>query len=146
MPACPNAARLEDISMSANVLAFQAVEESLIRFEICDGMRRVSCAVSNDALDTASGMTDPCTAASRRRSFERFRTLVHAAALLRLEAQLPGSVDPIIVTDADLRSVPPQVGTPRFGTSGKRPALPIAFEPAPGAEVALTVAAFSLES
>jgi Protein of unknown function (DUF1488) len=118
-----------------------ALDGSLIRFEIRDGMRRISCAVSNDALDAASGLTGACTPAARRRSFERFRTLIHAAALLRLEAQPLGSIDPIILTDGDLRSVPPQVGTPRFGSSGHTPTPPIAFDIAPHPDAFVTDAA-----
>jgi hypothetical protein len=36
---------------------------SLIRFEIREGMRRISCVVSNEALDPASGLTDAGTPA-----------------------------------------------------------------------------------
>ena len=109
-----------------------ALEGNLIRFEIRDGMRRISCAVSNDALEAASGLTDTCTPAARRKSFDRFRTVIHAAALLKLKAQRVGRSGLIIVTGRDLRRVPPQVGAPKFGSSGDRPTLPIAFEVAPG--------------
>ena len=111
-----------------------AVNGSVIRFEIRDGIRRISCAVSNEALDGASGLTDACTPAGRRKSFERFRTLIHAAALLRLEEQPLGS-DPIILTGRDLRRVPPQVGTPTSGSFKNKPTLPIAFEVASRGDV-----------
>ncbi len=92
-------------------------EASCVRFEIRDGSRRVSCAVSDEALDAVSGLTEASTPGLRRRSFDRFRTLIHAAALLRLETRLPGCIDPIVVTIRDLQRVPPQTGTPKFGTS-----------------------------
>jgi hypothetical protein len=59
----------------------------------------------------------------RRRSFDRFRTLIHAAASARLAA-LPGFVGPIVLTSGDLRSVSSERGAPVFGNSGRPPARP----------------------
>jgi len=53
-----------------------AAEGTVIRFEIRDGIHRISCAVLYDALEAVSGLTVPSTVALRQRSFDRFRTLV----------------------------------------------------------------------
>jgi hypothetical protein len=98
--------------------------DDTIRFEIRDGMRRVSFVVSNEALQAAAGLPDPSSAMLRRRSFDRFRTLIHAAATRRLAALPAGAVGPIVLTGRDLRSVPPERGAPRFGSSGRAPARP----------------------
>ena len=92
---------------------------NFIRFEIRDGIRRIGCAVSDEALDAVSGLTELSTPVLRRRSFDRFRTLIHAAAMLRLRALPPGSVGPIILTRQDLRRVPPETGTPAFGSAAR---------------------------
>ncbi len=95
-------------------------EKNLVHFEVRDGMRRISCAISNDTLDAAVGLKDVGTPADRRRSFERFRSMIHVAALLRWKAQPLGSVAPVILTDRDLCDVPPKIGNPRFGSLGAR--------------------------
>ena len=56
------------------------VKDDAIRFEIRDGMRRVSCVVLNEALEAAAGLPQLSAPMLRRRSFDRFRTLIHAAA------------------------------------------------------------------
>jgi hypothetical protein len=103
--------------------------DDMIRFEIRDGMRRVSFVVSNEALEAASGLPGLSSAMLRRRSFDRFRTLIHAAAARRLAALPLGFVSPIVLTGRDLRSVPPERGAPAFGSSGRAPARPTADEP-----------------
>jgi hypothetical protein len=95
-------------------------ETSVIRFEIRIGNDLVVCGVTDEALDAASGLTDPSTPAIRRRSFDRFRTLIHQAAKMRFQTQPPGRVGPILLTSADLRRVPPQTGYPNFGTAGRQ--------------------------
>jgi hypothetical protein len=97
-------------------------EGDAIRFEIQDRMRRVSCVVSNEALEAAAGLPERSSTMLRRRSFDRFRTLIHAAAGLRLAAQPPGFVGPIVLSSRDLRAVPPERGMPAFGSSGSAPA------------------------
>ena len=99
-------------------------EDEGIRFEIQDRMRRVSCAVSNEALEAVAGLPELSSPMLRHRSFDRFRTLIHAAAGLRLAALPPGFVGPIVLTSRDLRAVPPQKGAPAFGSSASRPARP----------------------
>ena len=101
-----------------------AAGDTVIRFEVRAGMRRVSCAVSHEALDAASALDADGTPATRRRSFERFRTVINAAALMRLDALQPGDAALIVLSGRDLRDVPEQTGVPRFGTSGNRPAPP----------------------
>ena len=63
-----------------------------IQFEVRDGMRRVMCHVSEEALEAASGLSAPSTTALRRRSFDRFRGLIDAAAKLKLKTLTPGWV------------------------------------------------------
>ena len=107
------------------------LEEDAIRFEIRDGIRRVSCMVLNEALEAAAGLPQFSAPMLRRRSFDRFRTLIHAAAGARLAA-LPGFVGPIVLTSGDLRSVPYERGAPVFGSSGRAPPRP-AHDGGPGA-------------
>jgi Protein of unknown function (DUF1488) len=94
-----------------------ARDAGFTRFEVRDGMRRVGCNVSDEALEAVSGLTGPSTPALRRRSFDRFRTLINAAAVLRLSTLPLGFVGPIVLTSADLRHVPPVTGEPLFGSS-----------------------------
>jgi hypothetical protein len=81
------------------------LNDDTILFEIRDGTRRVSCVVSNEALEAAAGLPELSAPMLRGRSFDRFRTLIHAAADARLAA-LPGLVGPIVLTSRDLQSVP----------------------------------------
>ena len=90
-------------------------------FEIRDGIRRISCAVSDEALEAVSGLTTPSTVMLRRRSFDRFRTLINVAAELKLRTLPLGSIGPIVLTRNDLRRVPPVTGVPSFGSSAKLP-------------------------
>jgi hypothetical protein len=103
--------------------------DDVIRFEIRDGIRRVSFVVSNEALEAASGLPGLSSAMLRRRSFDRFRTLIHAAAARRLASLPLGFVSPVVLTGRDLRAVPTERGTPAFGSSGRTPARPAADEP-----------------
>ncbi len=88
-----------------------------IRFEVRDGIRRVTCTVLDEALDAVSGLALPSTPMLRRRAFDRFRTLINAAATLKL-AGLPASAS-IELTHDDLRRVPVAAGAPAFGTAGR---------------------------
>lgn len=93
--------------------------EQLIRFEIREGSRRLSFAVTDEALETASGLNSPSTSIMRQRSFDRFRVLINAAANRKLSRLPPGSIDPIILTSADLRCVAPERGEPAFGSPAR---------------------------
>ena len=106
--------------MSRKSDAASALDAKVTRFEIRDGIRRISCSVADDALEAASGLTVPSTLVLRRRSFDRFRTLIDAAAQLKLRALPSGSAGPILVTREDLQSVPPQTGEPPYGSSSGR--------------------------
>jgi hypothetical protein len=106
--------------MSRKSDAASALDASVIRFEIRDGIRRISCAIADDALEAASGLTVPSTLVLRRRSFDRFRTLIDAAAQLKSRSLPPGSAGPILLTREDLQSVPPQHGEPPYGSSSGR--------------------------
>ncbi len=94
-----------------------AVAPSFIQFEVRDGIRRVMCNVSEEALDAVSGLAAPSSIALRRRSFDRFRGLIDAAAKLKLKTLSPGWVGPLTLSSGDLRSVPPVSGVPAFGSS-----------------------------
>jgi hypothetical protein len=79
-------------------------------------MRRIECNVSDDVLEAAVGLPDGCTPALRRRSFDRFRVLIDAAAKLKL-GMLPADFSgPVALSSLDLRAVPPASGTPVFGS------------------------------
>ena len=87
-----------------------------IRFEVRAGMRRISCDVSDEALEAAAGLTGPTTTMVRRKSFDRFRTLIDAAARLKLDGLPPEFAGPLILSAGDLRRVPPAAGMPAFGS------------------------------
>ncbi len=89
------------------------------RFQVRVGMRRVECAVLDEALEAASGLTAPSSVVLRRKSFDRFRTLINAAAELKSSRLPPGFTGRIVLTSEDLRRVPPQVGVPAFGSSAR---------------------------
>jgi Protein of unknown function (DUF1488) len=91
-------------------------EAEFIRFEIRSGTRKVSCSISDDALEAASGLTPPSTVTLRRRSFDRFRTLINQAATLKLADRPAGCDDPMMLTRDDLRRVPAMNGEPVYGS------------------------------
>lgn len=105
--------------MSRTPDAASALERNPIHFEVRDGIRRVGCDVSDEALEAVSGLAVPSTAASRRKSFDRFRTLIHAAAKLKLQTLPPGFAGPVVLSSGDLRRVPPEAGTPAFGAAAR---------------------------
>ena len=89
------------------------------RFEVRDGMRRISCTVSDEALEAVSGLPTPSSAALRRKSFDRFRTLINAAATLKLVGLPPGFAGPLALDGTDLRRVPAEKGVPVYGSSAR---------------------------
>ena len=100
--------------------ATQTLDETMsdsIQFEVRDGIKRVTFSVLGEALDAASGLVAPSTEALRRRSFDRFRSLIDAAAKLKLRTLPPEAVGPLTLSSRDLRNVPPLSGTPAFGSS-----------------------------
>ncbi len=94
------------------------------RFQVRVGMRRVDCAILDEALDAASGLTPPSSAVLRRKSFDRFRTLINAAAELKLNTLPAGFIGRIVLTTEDLRGVSPEPGVPSFGTSSRAMSRP----------------------
>ncbi len=115
--------------------AAPTIENNFIRFEIRDGSRRIGCAVSDEALDPVSGLISPSTPLMRRKSFDRFRTLINGAAMLKLRSLPSGPVGPIVLTKRDLRGVPPEARTPPFGSCGRgmsRTAVPGGVPASPG--------------
>ena len=105
--------------MTATPSIAATLDGGLIRFEVRDGIRRISCSVSDEALEAASGLTIPSTTGLRRKSFDRFRTLIEAAARLKLTTLPPGFAGPVALSSKDLRCVPPVVGVPPFGGTGR---------------------------
>lgn len=92
---------------------------SHIGFEILVGTRRISCAVSNEALEAAAGLALPSTSVARRRSFDRFRTLIHSAATLKFSDSTKKVGDCVMLQSEDLRRVPLEKGVPVFGTTAR---------------------------
>ena len=71
-------------------------------------------------MEAVSGLAAPSTTVMRRKSFDRFRTLIDAAAKLKLKNMPLGSIGTLTLTSDDLRSVPHEIGVPTFGSSPKR--------------------------
>jgi Protein of unknown function (DUF1488) len=103
--------------MTRTSRAGPALAAGYMQFEVRDGIRRITCSISEEALEAASGLAVPSTIALRRRSFDRFRTLIDAAAKLKLKTLPPGFSGAVTLTSRDLRSVPPELGVPSYGTS-----------------------------
>ena len=112
--------------MTRSASAVAAADGNVTRFEFRDGHRRISATVLDDALEAASGLTAPSSAASRRTSFDRFRTLIDAAAKLKLSTLPSGSTGPVVLTRDDLRRVPPQPGLPSYGSPVRSAARSVA--------------------
>ncbi len=74
-----------------------------IKFEVMSGSRRVHCSISNETMDRALCLPPPMTPALRGRSFYRFRSLIHDAALLKLKDLPEGCSDTIELTPRDQR-------------------------------------------
>lgn len=103
--------------MTSPQLAPNLSNASHIGFEILVGTRRISCGVSNEALEAAAGLALPSTSVARRRSFDRFRTLIHSAAKLKFSDSIEKMDDYVLVQSDDLRRVPLEKGVPVFGTT-----------------------------
>lgn len=87
-----------------------------IRFEIQAGQGRVNCDVADEALEGVSRLTTPSTPTARRQAFQRFRTLIHAAAEMKLATMPPGFTGPLLLSSGDLRRVTTDRGAPAYGT------------------------------
>jgi hypothetical protein len=107
--------------MSSTSNTAPPLDGNLIRFEIRDGSRRINCTISNEALETVAGLSVPSTEMLRRRSFDRFRTLINLAAEMTLRTLPLGSAGPINLTSEDLRRVPKETDAPPFGSPVKSP-------------------------
>jgi len=91
-----------------------------IPFEVRNGIHRVNCTVSQEALEAVGNLSVPSTSALRQKSFARFRTLIHSAAKMRLALLPANSTSLIALSTEDLRRVPPEKGVPRFGSFQSR--------------------------
>lgn len=96
-----------------------ASDHRFMQFEIRDGARRIVCSISDEALEAASGLAPPSTAVLRRKSFDRYRTLIDAAAKLKLKTLPAAFVGPVVLSSADLRRVRPNAGVPEFGSAAR---------------------------
>ncbi len=92
-------------------------ELPLVRFDVRDRTRRIVCAVSDEALEAVSDLPAPCTDLMRRRSFDRFRSLIDTAAKLKLSAMPSDFPGPMLLSSDDLRRVPAEQGVPAFGSN-----------------------------
>lgn len=88
-----------------------------IRFEVIVGTRRVSCEVSDAALEAAAGLVTPSTSTARRRSFDRFRTLINKAAQMKVARTGTQDNALVMLESEDLRHVPLTKGIPLFGSA-----------------------------
>jgi hypothetical protein len=102
--------------MTAPSRTGSALDASFICFEVRDGIRRIACNVSQEALEAVSGLRVPSTTALRRRSFDRGRTLIDAAARQKLRTLPPEFIGPVTLSSRDLQCVPPEAGVPPFGS------------------------------
>lgn len=82
----------------------------LTRFEVRDGIRRVPCTLSDEALSAFAGLAPGVPTALRRRAFDRFRSQIDAAARLKLGGLPPGFAGPLAVDSDDLRRAPREPG------------------------------------
>ena len=92
-------------------------DAGVVRFEVRHGMRRIGCTISDEALEAASGLAVPSTTGMRRQSFDRFRTVIHAAALRKLGTLPADFAGPLALSGDDLRGAVAGVGDPLFGSS-----------------------------
>ncbi len=95
-----------------------------LTFEVRNGVSRVRVGVMDAALDAVSSLATPSTRALRQRSFDRFRTLINEAARMKLATLPAGFHGTIMLTKDDLRRVPPQFGTPLFGSVARETTRP----------------------
>ncbi len=91
-----------------------------ICFQVRHHTHKIACTVSAEALEDASGLPPASSEQMHRRSFDRFRTLIEAAAQHRLAALPPSFCGPITLTVQDLRRVPHVVGMPSYAQLPRR--------------------------
>ena len=106
--------------MRAMAIAASADEAGYTPFEVRSGNRRVRCLVADTTLDAASGLSELPTLTLRRRSFEKFRTLIQATAQ-RMLGELPvGFIGSLVISGEDMRQTTPEQGMAVFGDAGRR--------------------------
>jgi hypothetical protein len=103
--------------MTKPASATPAINDGFTRFQVRVGVRLISCDVSDEALEAVSGPALPSTSLTRRRSFDRFRTLIDAAAKLKLKDLSAGFGGPLVLSSRDLRRVPSETGVPSYGSA-----------------------------
>ena len=103
--------------MTKPASAALTLNEGFTRFQVRAGIRLISCDVADEALEAVSSLALPSTSCARRKSFDRFRTLIDAAAKLKLKDLPPSFGGPLLLSSRDLRRVPPETGVPSYGTA-----------------------------
>jgi hypothetical protein len=83
-------------------------------------MRRVGCNISDEALEAVGGLPAGSTPALRRRSFDRFRMEIDAAAKLKL-GMLPADFSgTLALSSQDLGAVPTALDVSPYGSLSGR--------------------------
>jgi len=103
--------------MTKPAYATRIRDEGFTQFQVRAGIRLISCAVADEALEAVAGLALPSTSLTRRKSFDRFRTLIDAAAKLKLEDFSEGFGGPLVLSSGDLRRVPAKSGVPSYGSA-----------------------------
>ena len=93
-----------------------------IKFQVRHFTQKIVCTVSAEALEEASGLPPQSSEQLHRRSFDRFRTLIEAAAQQKLAGLPPEFCGPITLASKDLRRVPHVVGMPPYAQTPRRAA------------------------
>lgn len=104
--------------MTKPISAALTLNEGFTRFQVRAGIRLISCDVADEALEAVSSLALPSTSSTRRKSFDRFRTLIDAAAKLKLKDLPPGFGGPLALSSEDLFRVPPPPRTSAYGSAG----------------------------
>ncbi|WP_428375648.1 DUF1488 family protein [Lichenicoccus sp.] len=96
------------------------LDPELVWFQVRNGIHLITCNVSDEALEAVACLDAASSMSLRRRSFDRFRMLIEAAAKLKL-ATMPADFDGrLVLSSRDLRLVPPVAGVPVYGSLGRR--------------------------
>ena len=105
--------------MAARTVA-APLDPELVWFQVRNGIHLITCNVSDEALEAVACLDSASSMSLRRRSFDRFRMLIEAAAKLKL-ATLPAEYSGrLVLSSRDLRMVPPVAGVPAYGSLGRR--------------------------
>ncbi|TLU73501.1 DUF1488 family protein [Lichenicoccus roseus] len=96
------------------------LDPDLVWFQVRNGIHLITCNVSDEALEAVSSLEAESSMSLRRRSFDRFRMLIEAAARLKLTSMPADFSGRLVLSSRDLRLVPPAAGVPVYGSLGRR--------------------------